>query len=92
MQKPMPSRARLVEQWLRRLVRHRPLVPVVGLGDVVDEPAWEERRQRQLRVDHELDAMLERLAAAARASAPRPAAGVIALNGAELRSSDRENS
>ena len=54
----MPSRLRLVEQRLRVGVRHRPLVPVVGLGDVVDEPAREERRQRQLGVHDELDAVL----------------------------------
>ena len=35
----MPSRSCLVEQRLRRRVRHRRLVPVVGFGDVGDEPA-----------------------------------------------------
>ena len=52
----------LVEQRLRVGVRHRPLVPVVGLGDVVDEPPREERRQRQLGVHDQLDAVGVRVA------------------------------
>jgi hypothetical protein len=39
--------AGLVEQHLRLRPRHRRLVEVVELGDVLDEPPGEERRQRQ---------------------------------------------
>ena len=88
----MPRAAGLVEQRLRRLVGHRPLVPVVGLADVVDEPAREERGQRQLRVDDELDAVMSRLAQQLEHATDDLLAAVIALHRPELRGSNREHS
>ena len=82
----------LVEQRLRRLVGHRPFVPVVGFGDVVDEPPREERRQRQLRIDHELDAMVRGFAEQLDHPADDLLAAVITLHRPELRGSNGERS
>ena len=46
-QKPITQTLRLVEQRLGRRVGHRRLVEVVGGRDVVDEPSWEERGERE---------------------------------------------
>ena len=82
----------LVEQRLSLRVRHRPFVPVVGFGDVVDEPTREERRQRQLRIDDELDPMPCRLVQQIDHPCDHLLAAVIALDRPELRRSDGENS
>ena len=89
---PDAQPARLVEQRLGRVVRHRAFVPVIGLGDVVDEPAREERREGELRVHHQLDAVLSRLMYEGDHSGHDLLTGVIALNGAELRGGDRDDS
>ena len=65
---------------------------MIGLGDVVDEPAREERRQRQFREDHQLDAMRCRLAKELEHPSHDLLAAVVALHGPELRGSDGEHS
>ena len=89
---PDAEPSRFVEQRLRRLVGHRALVPVVGFGDVVDEPAREERRQRQLRVDDEFDTVLRCLMQQRDHPRNHLVAAVVALNRPELRGCDGENS
>ncbi len=89
---PDAQPAGLVEQRLRRLVRHRPFVPVIGLGDVVDEPAREERRECQLRVHHQLDTVLRGLVEERDHSCHDLLSSVVALNRTELRGSDGEHS
>jgi hypothetical protein len=81
----------IVEQRLRLRPRHRPLVVVVELGDVVDEPAGEERRQRQLGEHDELAATL----VAGAQKHPQPfhyiAARMITLDRPELGTTDRQH-
>ena len=68
------------------------LVPVVGLGDVVDEPAREERRQRELRIDDQFHAVFRGLVEQRDHPGDDLLARVIALNGPELRSGNGEDS
>ena len=76
----MPSRFASSNSGCVSASGHRPLVPVVGLGDVVDEPAREERRERQLRVHDELDAVLVRLVQQREQPLDDLLAGVVALD------------
>ena len=89
---PDPEPAGLVEQRLRLHVGHRSLVPLIRLGDVVDEPTGEEGGQGELRVDHQLDAVPGRVVEQIDHTGNDLLAGVVALHRPELRRSDGEHS
>ena len=80
--------ARLVEQRLRLGPRHRGLVEVVELGDVGDEPAGEERRQRQLGEHDEVAAPVGRLGQQREHPLDDVLAGVGSLDRTELGRTD----
>ena len=78
----------LVEQRLRHRVRHRALVVMVGLGDVVDEPSREERRQRQLRIHDQIAAGVGRLVKEVQQTHDHLLASVLELDRPQLPRSD----
>ena len=69
----MPSLRRLLEERLRRRPRHLRLVEGIELGLVLQRPAGEEGRERQLGKGDEVAAEADGPRASARAAALRPA-------------------
>jgi hypothetical protein len=65
---------------------------VIGFADVLDEPAREERRQRQLGVHDQLDAVSRRLVQQGEHPLDDVLASVVALHRPELRCGHGENS
>jgi hypothetical protein len=64
---------------------------VVGVGDVVDEPAREERRERQLGKHHQLDPVAMRVAQQCQQSLDDLGARVVAIDRAQLGCGDRQD-
>ena len=87
---PDATPAGLVEQRLGVRTRHRRLVEVVELGDVLDEPPREERRQRQLREHDELATPLVSLDEQRQQPLDDVLAGVVASDRTELRRANRD--
>ena len=85
---PDAEAGRLVEQRLGVGARHRPLVVLVDLGEVLDEPAGEEGGEGQLRVHDELAAVTRRPGGAGRQALDDVLAGVVALDRAQLGGPD----
>ena len=81
----------LVEQRLGGRVRHRPLVVVVELPDVIDEPPGEERGQCQLGIDDEIARVGGTLAEQVDEPLDDGGAAVLPVDGAELGGSDGDD-
>lgn len=81
---------RFVEQQLRGGTGHGALVVVVGLTDVVDEPAREERRERELGIHHQLGSHRMRLVQHRDEAGHHLLTSVLLLHGPHLGGSDGE--